>query len=265
MIILVSALLSVLTAQNAFAERRENTPFNTVNGRTSVGAPVAGPQVITVATPGGGVSSNSGAPEAPTAGPVATAGRAFYGGGRAAARAGRSVRGNQGASAQRVDTRKANRAGVVGVGARTVAATPADGGGTTTTSTEEAPPNFSKPGALIRDTGQAPVYDKGTVGTNTVDAGEIVFNNRKGFDVGRAPSIQQGPKDTLPPPNPGTFSRTTTGGAAANSGPSGSGGSGGGHDNNGSGNNDKDKPGDTTDGKGGDKTFADPTGFYSAF
>ena len=73
--------------------------------------------------------------------------------------------------------------------------------------------------------------------THTTYAGEIVMNKRKAFDVGRAPSVQQGPKDTLPPPNPDTFTRTTTGtgGAAANSTPGSgdSGGSGGGHDNNG--------------------------------
>lgn len=252
MIILVSALLSVLTAQNAFAERRENRAFNTNNGRTTTAAPAAGPQVIVVNTPGGGISSNTGAPDAPAAAATPAAGRTFYGGGRPAGRAGRSVRGGQGSSTQRVDTRKANRGAAVGVGAKTVATAPPDGGGATTTSTEEAPPNFSKPGALIRDTGQAPVYDKGTVGTHTVDAGEIVFNDRKGFDVGKAPSVQQGPKDTPPPPNPGTFSRTTTGGAAANSVPSGSG--------------DREKEKRREDkAPAEDKTFADPTGFYSAF
>ncbi len=257
--ILMIAAVAVLSAQTALAERRENKPFTTVNGRTSTAAP-AGPRVFTLTTPGGGAAANGpAAAQAPavTAGMIAGApsdgGRAFIGGGRQTAS--RSATG-----------RGVRRGGKAFWGGRKV---DGDGGGTTTTSTEEAPPNYSKPGALIRTTGQLPKYEKAeTATTHTTDAGEIVMNNRKAFNVGQAPSVQQGPKDTLPPPNPDTFTRTTTGtgGAAANSsgsGSSGSGGTGGGHDNNGSGNNDKDKPGDTYDPHGGDKALA--ASFYDAF
>ena len=245
MIILMTAVISVLTALPALAEQRDNKAFNTSNGRT-VGAPVS-PQVIVVSIPGGGAGSNSG-PDAP----ASKAG--FTGGGPAAAVGGH-------AAIARSSSRGARRGGKSfwsGAG-RKVAADP--------TSTEEAPPNFSKPGALIRTTGQQPKYEKAEdARTQTVDAGAIVMSKHKMFDVGKAPSLQEGPKDTLPPPNPGTFSRTSTGGAAANSGPGGSsgsgGGTGGGRDNNGSGNNDKNKPGDTEDDRGG-KAMTDS--FNAAF
>jgi hypothetical protein len=134
-----------------------------------------------------------------------------------------------------------------------------DGGATTTTSAEEAPPHYSKPGALIRTTGQQPVYEKAETRTHTVDAGEIVMNKRKAFNVGRAPSVQQGPKDTPPPPNPGTAGSGYGGGAAANAPASATKEK----DNNGSGNNDKDIPGDDFDQQGGDKAMT--TSFYDAF
>lgn len=248
MTIAISAVLAVLSAQPVFAQRRPNKAFNTSNGRTTSSAP-AGPRVFTLAAPGGGASAN--APAAAHAPAVTTAmiegapsdgGRSFIGGGRAAASRGSSGRA----------VRRGGKAFWTGAGRRV------DGGGTAPTSTEEAPANYGKPGALIRTTGQQPKYDKAeTARTQTTDAGEIVFNTRKGFDVARAPSVQHGPKDTPPPPNPETSGRTYSSGAAANSGP-------GGGDNNGSGNNGR-KDGDDDDGKGNDKTFADPTGFNDAF
>lgn len=250
----------VLSALPAAAERRANKPFSTANGRTVVGAPAA-PRVITVNTPGGGAAANL--PPAAGRAPAVTndmingapsdGGRAFMGGGRAAMSRtqGRAVR--QGGKAFRTS-------GGRSIGADAGAG--GDGGATTTTSSEEAPPHYSKPGALIRTTGQQPVYEKAETRTHTVDAGEIVFNKRKGFDVGRAPSVQQGPKDTPPPPNPGTAGSGYGGGAAANAPASSSGGSGS-NDNNGSGNNGKDKPGDDYDQQGGDKAMT--TSFYDAF
>jgi hypothetical protein len=237
MTVLISAVIAVLAAQTALAEQRANKPFNTVNGRTSTAAPAA-PRVFTVNTPGGGASANAGAPQATSSGGGY---QTFYGGGRQAV--------------SRTSSNQAVRRGgkTFWSGGRRV-----DGGGTT--STEEAPPNFSKPGALIRTTGQQPVYEKAETRTHTTDAGEIVMNKRKAFDVTRAPSVQQGPKDTLPPPNPTTGGYGS--GAAANSGPV-SGGNGGGRDNNGSGNNGKDKPGDDDDGHGGDR--ARETSFNDAF
>lgn len=238
MTILISAAILVLSAQTALAEQRANKPFNTVNGRTSTAAPAA-PRIFTVNTPGGGAAANVGAPQAPSS----NGNQTFYGGGRQAVSRGSTGRAvHRGGKAFWSGSRKA------------------DGGGTT--STEEAPPNFSKPGALIRTTGQQPKYEKAEeASTHTTDAGEIVMNKRKAFDVGRAPSVQQGPKDTLPPPNPTTGGSGYGSGATANSGPGSSGS--GGKNNNGSGNNDKDKPGDDDDGHGGDK--ARETGFNDAF
>lgn len=241
MAILISAVVAVLAAQTALAEQRANKPFNTVNGRTSTAAPAA-PRVFTVNTPGGGASANAGAPQT---GASNGGNQTFYGGGRQAV--------SRGSSGQAV--RRGGKAFWSG-------GRKADGGGTP--GTEEAPPNFSKPGALIRTTGQLPKYEKAEdARTHTVDAGEIVMNKRKAVDVGRAPVVQQGPKDTLPPPNPTTGGYSS--GAAANSGPasSGSGGTGGSHDNNGSGNNGKDKPGDDDDGHGGDRAMT--TSFNDAF
>ncbi|MDD5303605.1 MAG: hypothetical protein PHS14_10905 [Elusimicrobia bacterium] len=263
MTILIPALIAVLAAHTALAEQRENKAFNTVNGRTSTAAP-AGPRIFTVTTPGGGASANTpAAGQAPAVtnamigGAPSDGGRAFIGAGRqVAARSstGRAV--HRGGKAFRVR------------GGRTV-----DGGGaggattTTTAGTEEAPPNYSKPGALIRTTGQQPKYEKAEdPRTHTTDAGEIVMNKRKAVDVGRGPSVQQGPKDTLPPPNPVAGGTGYTSGAAANSASPATVSSG--HDNNGSGNNDRNIPGDTPDQKGNAKTTSlddDPTGFNDAY
>ena len=271
MTILVSAVIAVLSAQTALAEQRENKAFNTVNGRTTVAAP-SGPRIFTVNTPAGGASANG-----PDAGPAAgqapkvsnemingaptDGGRAFIGAGRPAAT-------SRAASGRAV--RRGGRAFTSGPKRKIDGGGAAGGTGGATTAADAPPPNFDKPGALIRTTGQQPKYEKAEAPqTHTTDAGEIVFNNRKGVDVGRAPNLQQGPKDTLPPPNPGTGGSNYGGGAAANTGAgssgSGSGGSGGtgGHDNNGSGNNGSGKPGDDYDQHGGDKAMA--TSFSDAF
>lgn len=250
MLILTSAIVAVLSASNVFAEQRANKPFNTSNGRTvTSGGGGSTPQVFVVNTPGGGAAANTGAADTST--PNVAAGRAFGGGG-----GGRSARGVQ----------RGGKA-FMGSGNRNTRRVDAGGSGGATTSTEEPrPPYLDKPGALIRTTGQKPVYEKAEdPRIHTVDAGEIVLNKRKAYDVGRAPTVQMGPKDTLPPPNP--VAGQTYGTAAAANGPTGgTGGSGsnsGGHNNNGSGNNGKDKPGDSDDGHGGDK--AKEAAFYDAF
>lgn len=252
----------VLSALPAAAERRANKPFSMANGRTVVGAPAA-PRVITVNTPGGGAAANlpPAAGRAPAVTPAmingapSDGGRAFIGGGRAAMSRtqGRAVR--RGGKAFKTS-------GGRSVAADADAGADGDGGATAGPNSEEAPPHYSKPGALIRTTGQQPIYEKAETRTHTVDAGEIVMNNRKAFHMGRAPSVQQGPKDTPPPPNPGTMGSGYSGGAAANAPASSSGGSGS-NDNNGSGNNGKDKPGDDYDQQGGDKAMT--TSFYDAF
>jgi len=253
--VLIVAVAAALVALPAAAQKRANKAFNTVNGRTSTAAPAA-PRVHTLTTPGGGAVSNAPvAAQAPSVshaminGAPSNGGRAFMGGGR------RSSFRSAGA------TRRAGKAflgnGPIPTNAEEPAPTP-----------EEAPPHYSKPGALIRTTGQKPVYTAVETGTHTRDAGEIVFNNRKGFDVARAPSIQMGPRDTPPPPNP-TGDGTYFSGATANApAPSGNGngngnGIGNGGNNNGSGNNDKNKPGDDFDQHGGDKAMV--TSFYDAF
>lgn len=254
MTVLISAVIAVLSAQTALAEGRANKPFNTVNGRTSTAAPAA-PRVLTVNTPGGGASANAPASgQAPAVtnamigGAPVDGGRAFIGGGRPVA--------SRGATGRAV--RRGGKA--FWSGGRSAVG----GGEPAPANTEEAPPHFSKPGALIRTTGQQPVYEKAESRTHTVDAGEIVMNRRKAVDVGRAPSVQQGPKDTPPPPNPGTGGSRSGGGAAANSGA----GSGGGGDNNGSGNNGSGRAGDDYDNKGNAKKNSlddDPTGFNDAY
>lgn len=241
MTVIISAVILALAAQIAQAEQRVNKPFNTTNGRTSTAAPAA-PRAVMVSPAGSGATANSPttATNAMLGGYSSGGNRGFVGGGRQAV--------SRAATGQA--TRRSGKTFWSGVGRK------ADGD--STPSTEELPPHFTKPGALIRTTGQLPIYEKAETRTHTVDAGEIVLNNRKAVNIGRAPSVQHGPKDTLPPPNPGTFTGTTTGGAAANTG---SGSTGGGHNNNGSGNNGKDKPGDDDDGHGGDrakdKSFSD--------
>lgn len=262
--VLISAVIAALAAQAAQAEQRDAKPFSTVNGRTTVSAPAAAPaggpgsapsRVITVNTPGGGTAPNAPmASQAPAvtgamiSGAPVDGGRAFMGGGRHAAS--RSATGRA--------ARRGGRTfwgGGRGIDGGSTAPAPAPGG-------EEAPPNFSKPGALIRTTGQQPVYEKAETRTHTVDAGEIVLNSRKARDSNRAPSVQHGPKDTLPPPNPGTSGAVGYGGGAAANSPSSSSPNDG-KDNNGSGNNGKDKPGDDYDPHGGDKAMT--TSFYDAF
>lgn len=250
MTMLTTAVIAALAAQTAFADQRPGKAFNTANGRTTASTPAA-PRVITVNTPGGGAAANA-ANVAPT---IAQATALAGGGGQAIAGGGRR-------SATRTSG-GSRRGGKAFWGGRKV-----DGDAPAPT-TEEAPPHFSKPGALIRTTGQAPVYAKAEdARTHTVDAGAIVLSKHKMFDVGKAPSVQVGPKDTLPPPNPVSGGNYGTG-ATANSGPSGTSGSGSnsgnGGNNNGSGNNDKDKPGDDFDDHGGTSTDAVGDSVNAAF
>lgn len=244
MTILVSAAIALLAAQTAVAEQRENKPFNTSNGRT-VSAP---PRVFAVTAPGGGAAANVGAAQPPAVtnamilGAPSDGGRAFMGGRQIAAHSssGRAVR--RGGKAFWSGGRKAD-------------------GGDVPSAPEEAPPNFSKPGALIRTTGQMPVYEKAETRTHTVNAGEIVLNPRKAQDSNRGPSVHHGPKDTPPPPTPTSGGSGYGSGAVANS-PSPSAASS--NDNNGSGNNSKGT--DSYDGKGKTKALdEDPTGFNDAY
>lgn len=248
MTMLTAAVVAALAAQTAFAER-VNKPFNTTNGRTTTG-PAEPPRVITVTKPGGGAGANTAAPDI-TAPAFATAvniadgggGMGIVGGGR------RSVSRTSGGSRRSGKTFWGGR----NMGAPAPAPAP-----------EEAPPHFSKPGALIRTTGQAPVYEKAEAPrTHTVDAGAIGLSKHKTVDMARSHGLRVGPKDTLPPPNPGTGGGYGTG-ASANSGPTTDSG-GKPKDNNGSGNNDKGKSGDDFDDHGGVSTDLVGDSFNAAF
>ncbi len=257
---IAAAFVALIAAQAAQAQ---NKPFTTRNGKTVVGAPSQPPLVLQPAlapargAAGAGAHANGILQDPGT--DVPSGGRAFFGGGS------RSF-------ASR-NTRGVRRSGSSFWGGNRRIAAPANvpaPTAPTSTSEEEAPPHFSKPGALIRTAGQAPKYAEAEAARqHTVPAGEIAFNNNRAIDVARSRGVFIGPPDTLPPPNPGTTSKTFTSGAGANSGPStgnGNGNNGNGGNNNGSGNNDRDIPGDDDDGHGGSKKAgADPTGFYSAF
>lgn len=243
MTILILAIIAVFSTQTAEAEQRGNKPFNTINNRSSTAAP-ARPRIFTVNTPGGGASANT-----PAAAQVPAVINAMIR--KAPSDGGRISIGGGCQAAARTSTGRAVRRGGKTFRARGGRAIDGgDAGGTTTSSTEEAPPNFSKPGALIRTTGQQPKYEKAENSRNTEDvllaekagkkniySGEIVFNDKNGIHVGRAPGIQQGPKDTPPPPNP-VVGTNYAGGATANSG-----------------NNGNDKPGGDDDGYGGDRAL----------
>lgn len=77
------------------------------------------------------------------------------------------------------------------------------------------PPNYSKPGALIRTEGQLPVYtDPGNARTFGVDGGGFITKIEEGraVDVGRAPGMKYGAPDKAPPPNGSTTGSITTSG-----------------------------------------------------
>jgi len=69
---------------------------------------------------------------------------------------------------------------------------------------DSPPPNYSKPGALIRTEGQLPIYtDPGNAGAHSVEGGSFVdIDPRRAKDVGRAPGIAWGAPDTPPSANP---------------------------------------------------------------
>jgi hypothetical protein len=91
---------------------------------------------------------------------------------------------------------------------------------------EEAPPHFSKPGALIRTEGhrQYQYAEAGNHREHTVDAGEIKLDPRKANHVGRAPGLKWSAPDKLPPCTPGTLGCGSSGGNAITPNSGGSGG-----------------------------------------
>lgn len=83
------------------------------------------------------------------------------------------------------------------------------------TPAEDVPTYFTKPGAFIRSEGQQPKYEEASAArTHTVEGGSFIdINDRKANDVGRSGGLRLGPKDTPPPPNPG--STTGSGGGSS--------------------------------------------------
>jgi len=69
---------------------------------------------------------------------------------------------------------------------------------------QSRPPNFDKPGALIRSEGQLPRYaDPGNARAHSVEGGGLVdIDQKKARDVGRAPGIAWSAPDTPPSVNP---------------------------------------------------------------
>lgn len=270
----MKALLAVLVAfaaADAFAD--DPKPFRSLNGRTQLGGPAEAPRGGPQPGAQPGQAGFNAGPEPSGAGPAPTlaggAGaytnnRAFFGG-----KGGSGARNIRGAQKSGKNFRLGNGR-LVGTSGLPGGA----GGATTTTSdpgssgtNEDPPPYMTTWGAKILTAGQQPKYNDPSQGEreHRIDAGEIVFNPKKAYDVGKAPTLANGPKDTLPTPNPGTSGRSYGSGISAN-GPATGATSGSGKDNNGSGNNGKDKPGDDDDGHGGSKKAeSDPTGFYSAF
>jgi hypothetical protein len=140
----------------------------------------------------------------------------------------------------------------------------------------EAPqetPGYFKYGAKILTEGQAPKYEAAATREHAFQAGEIVLNPRRANHVGRAPGVQQGPRDTPPPCTPGSIG-CSGGSAGGNSitanAPSSGGGSGGGNgggNGNGGDSHDNDN-GDgrgNGDGQGGGRGSDNPTGFDGTF
>ncbi|MFI5345441.1 MAG: hypothetical protein ACHQ51_03615 [Elusimicrobiota bacterium] len=105
----------------------------------------------------------------------------------------------------------------------------------------DAPPNYSKPGALIRTEGQLPVYsDPGNAGTHAVEGGGFIAqDSRRSQDSNRGPGVAWGAPDRAPTASGGSGGGS---GIVQNAAPGGSGGSAGStqHGDNGQGNNGQD-------------------------
>jgi hypothetical protein len=94
----------------------------------------------------------------------------------------------------------------------------------------DVPPSYSKPGALVRTEGHRPFEyaQTGDARTTGPAAGEIVLEPRKAHDVGRAPGVRMGPRDTPPPCTPGNAGCGSSGGSSVTPNLASSAGSGGG-------------------------------------
>ncbi len=104
-----------------------------------------------------------------------------------------------------------------GLGARAAADTGGSTGGTSGGATQ-TPPNYSKPGALIRTEGQLPQYSNAAPARqHAVDGGGFVaLDQSKAKDAGRSPGVTWGQPDTLPPATPDSGGAAGGNGVTAN-------------------------------------------------
>jgi len=194
--------LSVIIPALASAGDSGNAPYVVVNGRASSAAQAQTPAATSPVTP------------SQTASPAQTSASQTHGAFGAATSAVRITR---------PVVNKSSKASSFGKKSHFSGKRRADGG-STTTQTEEAPPNFSKPGAWIRTEGQQPTYTKtNDATTHQVEGGSFIdIENSKAQNVDRGQGLHTGPKDTLPTPNPGTTASGNTSITPNSSGSSGS-------------------------------------------
>lgn len=201
-------LLALAALVPALAYAEDPKPYVVYNGRgagpgasapAAAAAPASGGsgsaagQYLTAATQASAFGANTVRPSATAGDPGAAAAAAL-----AAAGAGQSFRGT---------ARSTNKRGVPRAAARRAQDSP--------------PPNYSKPGALIRTEGQLPVYaNPGNAGTHSVEGGSFVnIDPRRAKDVGRAPGISWGAPDTPPSGNPASGSGSAGGNGVTANGP----------------------------------------------
>jgi hypothetical protein len=124
------------------------------------------------------------------------------------------------------------------------------------------PPNYSKPGALIRTEGQLPTYTAtNDAATHAVEGGTFVSQDpRHTVDSNRGPGVAWGAPDKAPTPNAGSGGGSGSG-IVQNAAPGGNGGVTGStqHADNGQGNNGQDN------GQGNGKNASSTSGFDPAF
>lgn len=187
---------AVLSAANLAAAA--DSPYRVRNGRAVTGGVngsggTAGGVAAGTAKSGMSPGASAGVAGAPVH--SETGGKAFVGGAQRAAGGHRSFYGG----ARRI-----------GPGAYRVPRRAAEG----ESAPEEAPPHFSKPGALIRTEGQKHQLSEPSAPArqHTVDAGEITLDSRKAHDSNRSHGLRVGPRDTPPPCTPGSNGCGATGG-----------------------------------------------------
>jgi hypothetical protein len=207
-----TVLIALAVLVPALAAAEDPKPFVLRNGRAapssdSPAAPPAAPaatggaaggQFINAAALTSTFGSNAVHPTVTGGDPAATAASviaaATSGGG-----SGQALRGVRSPSARRGVTRRAGRSRKA--------------------SGDTVPPNYTKPGALIRSEGQLPQYsDPGNAGTHSVDGGGFIAQDpKRSRDLGASGGVTWGKPDTPPGGNAnGSGSRAGGNGVTAN-------------------------------------------------